>query len=214
MPLYEDEFATADFAPIGSAVARVIMRAGWSAGVTECHDWVAEEEFERASDQCPERLKEQAKAAFDKALLLCESPIEKALAPWLICQWYEWFDYSPTVLRHDEKALYVPKTLAVIPQLPIGRYRADFALAGSRGGLVRFVIVECDGKEFHNGVADVKRDIDRDVAILSNKRVLDVVRLDGRDIMSNPGRCARRAADAVKEAWRKGNPATAAKFES
>jgi very-short-patch-repair endonuclease len=109
---------------------------------------------------------------------------------------------------------YVPMTIAVIPQLQIGRYRADFALAGSRGGLIRFVVIECDGKAFHDGVENVTRDVNRDVAILANKRVLDVVRFDGKDILRTPQLCAQRAAQAVRDAWTKGNRATAAKFEA
>lgn len=209
-PLYEDEIATGDFAHVGESLTRV----GFRLGLPGADDDVANAELEKAlkTVECPgglgwaercEIARGLAVKAWARGRLRCESPIEKALLPWLICQPYQFFEFHPAVLLPGETELYVPGTLAVIPQLPIGRYRVDFALAGSLGGPIRFVVIECDGKEFHDGVENVKRDLDRDVAILGNKRVLDVLRLDGRDILRDPQGSAHRAAKAVLEAWRR-----------
>lgn len=209
--IYEDEIVTGAFAHI----SETLVGLGFRLGSADAHDVVANVVLAKALETIKgfpgglgyeERtalLREQAAQAWERGRPRCESPIEKVLLPWLICQHYPPFDFSPAVLFPGETALYVPGTIAVIPQLPIGRYRVDFALAGSLGGLVQFVVIECDGKEFHDGVANVKRDLDRDVAILNNKRVLDVFRLDGRDILRDPEGSARRAARAVEQAWRK-----------
>lgn len=210
-PLYEDELPTGDFVHIGGTITGVLFRFG----VPGSHDEVAKQQFAMAREtiqgfpggpgyeERTERFKDQADKAWERGLPLCESPIEKLLLPWLICQPYQFFNFNPAVLLSGESKFYVPGTLAVIPQLPIGRYRVDFALAASLGGPIRFVVVECDGKEFHDGVENVKRDLDRDAAILNNPRVLDVVRFDGRDILRDPQGCGQCAAKAVFEAWRK-----------
>jgi very-short-patch-repair endonuclease len=126
------------------------------------------------------------------------------ILPWLLQVQYQFFDYSPAVLLPGETDKYVSGTIAVIPQLPIGKYRADFALAGSLGGPIRFVMVECDGKEFHEGAENAKRDKTRDAAIRANPRVLDVVRIDGGLIACDAQQAAQYAAKRVLEAWRKG----------
>lgn len=207
--LYDEEPTEDGLQPIGAS----LIGAAFRLHMTGADDIVSERELEKALSLVLDPLKEQARDAWAKGLTKCESAIEKVLLPWLVCQRYEFFSHHPAVLFAGETHAYEPMTLAVIPQLPIGRFRADFALAGSRGGLVRFVVVECDGKEFHDGVENVKRDLNRDVSILANNRVLDVVRFDGKSILQNPQWCAEQAARAVREAWRKGNPATAAKFE-
>ena len=158
-------------------------------------------------------LGEKFAEAYKRAVPLCESPIERLILPWLISQDYPGFNHNPAVLRPGESHLYVPFTVAVIPQLPIGRYRADFALASSRkDGKVRFVIVECDGAAFHDGVSNVVKDVDRDVKLLSNDRVLDVIRIEGKEIRRDPQAAAAIAAKAVYWAWSTKNKDTAHKF--
>ena len=221
-PLYETEFATGEFANLGEVIPTVLFRS--IGALNLLGDKEADEQFIKATETIKglpgglgweerrRRQQEKAFEAYQRGRPCCDSPIEKMLLPWLICQQYAYFDFHPSVLLPGETDQYVPGSLAIIPQLPVGRYRVDFALAGSLGGPIRFVVVECDGKEFHDGVKNVKRDVDRDVAILANKRVLDVVRFDGRDILRDPQSCAWRAAHAVTLAWAKGNPSTAEKF--
>jgi very-short-patch-repair endonuclease len=196
--IYDDEVADGDFLSLADVLPMLAIRFG-DDGTS------SQEEFKKAVLTVkPESFSASAEYAWERGQSKCESPIEKMLLPWLICQRYQFFDYNPTVLFPGETDQYVPGTLAVIPQLPIGRYRVDFALAASLGGgPIKFVVVECDGKEFHDGVENVKRDVNRDVSILSNKRVLDVFRLDGREILSNPQLAGHRVAKAVLEAWRK-----------
>ena len=168
--LYDEEPTEDGLQPIGES----LVGAAFRLHMTGADDLVSERELEKALGLVDDGLREQAREAWAKGLTKGESAIEKVLLPWLVCQRYPFFMHHPAVLFAGETHAYEPMTLAVIPQLPIGRFRADFALAGSRGGLVRFVVVECDGKEFHDGVENVTRDLNRDVAILANKRVLDV----------------------------------------
>lgn len=153
--------------------------------------------------------------AYELAKPLCESPIERLILPWLIGQEYPGFNRNPCVLRPGDSLKYVPYTVAIIPQLPIGRHRVDFALAASRKDKkIRFVVVECDGAEFHDSVKNVVKDVVRDVRLLENSRVLDVVRIEGKDIYRDPQMAAVKAAMALKWAWSYGNEKVAHKFVS
>lgn len=151
--------------------------------------------------------------AFERGYPKCATPIEVAILPWLLAQHYlPYFDYHPACLFPGEGDQLVDTTVAVIPQLPIGTYRADFALAAKRGGPVRFVIVECDGAAWHDSVEQVKRDVNRDVRILNNPRVLDIVRITSKDIFKDPKAAAALAAKAVTEAWKSTNSYLDGKF--
>ncbi len=196
--LYEDEAPRRDLSSFGDAAKKIMFRLGDPAAMAERYV----EELQKAADSEPGHRTEIIEA-YKRGVDRCESPIEFLLFPWLIAQRYQFFDYRPSVLLPGETGQYVKETLSVIPQLPIGRYRADFALAAALNGPIRFVVIECDGAAFHNGVENVKRDVDRDVAILANKRVLDVFRLDGAEIFRSPQKAAQKAAKAVLEAWRK-----------
>jgi len=77
------------------------------------------------------------------------------------------------------------KTL-IVPQAKIGPYRADLAirlnhnLTGLRG-----IIVECDGREFHQ---DIARDRRRDAEL--RKRAFIVLRFTGSEIHKSARGCA------------------------
>lgn len=138
-----------------------------------------------------------------RALPRCESPIEKILMPWLIAQRFRGFRYSPRVLFSGEGALLADKCVAVVPQLPLGRYRTDFALATRSGPHVKFVIVECDGRDFHDSDHQKQRDAERDAYLRSRRDVLDVIRFPGAAIYRSPANCASEAAALHFECWRR-----------
>jgi very-short-patch-repair endonuclease len=166
-------------------------------------------QFELAVSCVPDSLKDKAQTCFNLALEICESPIEKLLLPWLICQEYSFFEHTPLVLVRGELHKLSDRSVALIPQLPIGRYRVDFALAARRGGQTRFVIIECDGEEFHQ---DVHKDINRDAKLLSYRQVLDVVSVSGKDICKDARAAALGVAKAFAWAWSKNNISVAWKF--
>lgn len=196
---YRDEVA-GDFVQ----VALAFQRHRVNLSNLDTQNMVSRRELSEYGASLTDHEHDLALAAWVRGIGLCESPIEKVLLPGLICQRYQFFNFNPCVLLPGETDKFKRGTMAVIPQLPIGRYRVDFALAGSIGdGPIKFVVVECDGKEFHDGIANVRRDVNRDVSILQNRRVLDVFRLDGREILRDPKGAAKRVGKAVLEAWRK-----------
>ena len=137
-------------------------------------------------------------AAVEKALPLCESPIERIVLPWLLSRRYAPFPFSPLVLFPGEGAALRYGQIAVVPQLPIGRFRPDFALIGKGRETVRFILVECDGAEFH----DADKDAARDAEIrLANPRVKDIVRLSGGLITNNPKSAAETVKARVTYEW-------------
>lgn len=181
------------FAPLALGLVPALRRmAGMGA------DGNAPEEIEQALADIPEKYHDAIRAAFTKGIALCESPIERAIFPWLLCQTYSQFDWHPMVLLPGEQDQLPERTVAIVPQLPIGRFRADFALAAKRGGPVRFVIVECDGAEFHK---DVHRDVARDHELLPHSRILDVHAITGKEIAASPRKAAEGASRALTHAW-------------
>ena len=142
------------------------------------------------------KLGDQIRQAVEKVAPKCESPIEAAMAPWLIAQPYKYLKHAPMVLFPGEGSQLERGNVAVVSQLPVGRYRADFALAFVCMGQTRFYLIECDGRGFH----DEERDAERDAEIKRNGRILGVIRLTGRDIMQSPAGCAVHVADEFARA--------------
>ena len=147
-----------------------------------------------------------------RALPRCESHIEKALLPWLVIEQYPHFEYRPRVLFPGQGGLLEDMCVAVVPQLQLGPYRVDFAVASRRGGNVKFVVVECDGADFHEGDDQKARDAARDADLLARRDVLEVVRFTGTAIYRAPGSCAAHVADRVFRCRLVSNKATAHKF--
>lgn len=165
--------------------------------------------FELAVKRLAPHLHDAAGEAFARGIGLCESPIESVLFPWLLCQVYPCFEQAPMVLLPGEAARLRAYTVAVCPQYPIGRRRADFVLAARRAGPIRLVVVECDGRAFHQ---DVHADVDRDAELLCDPRVLDVHPLTGSEIWRDPRAAAVSASRALVNAWAKTNRGADAKF--
>lgn len=155
----------------------------------------------------------QINASFDRGISKCESPIERLIFPWLLAQKYPGFVHNPIVLFPGESPLLEDQCVAIVPQLPVGRYRVDFAVAARRGPYLKLLIVECDGAAYHDNVEQVKRDVDRDVTLAANPQILDVVRFSGTAIFRSPRGCANAVADRLLDCWRKDNKELLHKFE-
>jgi very-short-patch-repair endonuclease len=193
-----------EFCSLSSALLDAFVRAGFD------EDLACERELEKALCLLPPDEREAGVQEYKRGISLCESPIERRLFPWLIFQAYNCFEpRHPCVLLPGESEKLKPCTVAVIPQLPIGRRRADFALAARRDGPIRFVIVECDGEEFHK---DVEKDIARDAEFMRLDRVLDVHPITGKEIHRNAEAAALGANRALTTAWAKTNKLTRHKF--
>jgi very-short-patch-repair endonuclease len=87
-----------------------------------------------------------------------ESVIECKLGHSLLQSW----NFVVVPHEHAEHPLERHE-IAFVMQYPVGRYRLDMALffRASCGRLFK-IAVECDGKQFHEGEANVKRDSERD----------------------------------------------------
>jgi very-short-patch-repair endonuclease len=148
-------------------------------------------EFGDAKKEWPGR-EQEIKNAIDRALPLCESPIERILLPWLLTRHYRPFEFMPTVLLPGEGAKLEYGHIALVPQMPLGRFRADFVLAGRGREFVRFFVIECDGADYHE---DREKDDARDAQIRKeNGRVKAIIRLSGGNIMNRP----RESAEIVR----------------
>lgn len=190
------------WASLGGVLTGVVDRIAFAFDGEDTDGLVAAQ-CESACNE-PYADQEKIRSAFKKALPLCESPIERVVLPWLIGLRHQFFDYDPKVLLPGEGDQLKDNQIAVVPQLPIGRYRVDFALAGRMsGGRTRFVVIECDGAAFHDSVDQVKRDIDREVRIELNPHVLGVVRLSGKEIVRDPRAAAAKVKKAVFDLWSK-----------
>jgi very-short-patch-repair endonuclease len=85
--------------------------------------------------------------------------------------------------------------LKALPEFTVSgaraRYRLDFAIFCARGPLA----VECDGEDFHGGLAQRRRDRTRDNRL--RRMGWAVVRLTERAIVKSPARCAKRVNAVV-----------------
>lgn len=198
--------ATYSMAPIGSvSILRQVARHF-------IPDIAGDIELEAALETVSEITRDNVKKAVERGWTRCESPIEKMLLPWLLVQEYSQFYNWRQVLFPGEGAKLGDKCIAIVPQLPIGKYRADFAIAGKRGKWRKFVIVECDGAEHHGGVDNVERDVGRDVVLMAHNDILDVVRVTGSEIVRSAKTCAEQIAKHFPECWYVSNTALSHKF--
>jgi very-short-patch-repair endonuclease len=126
-------------------------------------------------------------SGFRQTFAQCHSPIEQAFCLSLFqVQNVVAFDsqFSPKLL---EKLLLIPtRIISVFPQHKILQFRADFLLVGTSQASAEptFVIVECDGHDFHSEPKQIKYDQTRQ-NVLANTG-FTVVRHTGSEIFSNP----------------------------
>lgn len=134
-------------------------------------------------------------------MLACESPIEHRMAGGMAALAVTGeanIRFVMGVARADEltnirdAARYPDLWLHVFPQEIVGRYRADFLVVASLDGRCKTLIVECDGKEFHQ---DKAKDAERDEYM--EKLGYRVMRFPGSDIWSDARKCARRVVDCA-----------------
>ena len=101
-----------------------------------------------------------------------ESPIETKLLQ-ALRGWMEFAGVSGFVLR---------------AQVKVGPYRADIMIEDQRADYTRKLVVECDGREFHNSEQQVERDKRRDRWFAAND--MPVMRFTGSEIHRDARGCA------------------------
>lgn len=161
-------------------------------------DDLVTDELTDAYQEWPGR-EQEIKEAADRALPFCESPIELILLPWLLTRRYYPFEFKPLVLLPGEGRKLEYGQIALVPQMPLGRFRADFVLAGKGRERVRLFVIECDGADYHE---DKEKDAARDAQIhKENRLVRGIIRLSGGKIMNQPREAAELVCEQVKNEY-------------
>lgn len=119
--------------------------------------------YVKASDE-PRSVREEtiwavAQAQYAKGEKLCESPIERSLLAAMLTADWGYFA-TENALVHDPNSgeEFPDANVVFVPQLRIARFRLDFALVLTMGRNHQIFALECDGREFHDAIADRDRD--------------------------------------------------------
>ncbi len=103
---------------------------------------------------------------------------------------------EPVVERRLDRLI---GTVRIVPQVTLLRYRVDFLVAARLMVVnrdVTWLIVECDGAEFHTSAAQRERDRQRDFEIQA-KLGIPTMRFTGSDIYRQEKRCAEAVVDTM-----------------
>lgn len=185
---------------VGDCLTRVLDKARGAipdnAGNATALSFVSSEVAKRMSAWDMEKGMDHARRQVANVSDLCESPIERKLLPWLLCE-----DYGPNLngfcamtFNHKRDLVMPTCRVVVAPQFALLRYRLDFAVFARRDDLAtRIIAVECDGQEFHGKASDDKRD-----AALRSIGV-QTIRADGSDCTLRPRAVTRRVSELVQE---------------
>lgn len=118
-----------------------------------------------------------------------ESPIERALLSAL--RWSVTLSADPACIKEDCERANDKRGIFLYQQATVLHYRADFLLGAmsSPDAKPHWVVVECDGHEFHERTAEqAEHDRARDRAMTAAG--YQVFRFTGREIQRDAGRCA------------------------
>lgn len=86
--------------------------------------------------------------------------------------------------------------IAIFPQSQVGTYRADFLILCECNDVKFWIVVECDGHDFHERTKEqAKRDRARDRWMTANN--ISVLRFTGSEIYADPSACANQVADFI-----------------
>ena len=115
------------------------------------------------------------KKRFDDYMEKCKSPIEK-----LMC----------AILFQTEAYFEV--------QEKIEKYTVDFIIDLTVGEDCNYIVIECDGHDFHEKTkAQVTKNNERDMDL--KKAGYDVIHFNGSQIFNNPMKCANDTIDLIIE---------------
>lgn len=111
-------------------------------------------------------------------------------------------DFLPHQTTHSElgeRLFAIRECVAICPQVTIGPYRVDFAIAGRRGRFgdqIQSCIVECDGHNFHSSA--LQRAFDKQRQDYLEGLGIPVVRFTGSQIFREPNECAMRVIQQIR----------------
>jgi len=119
---------------------------------------------------------------------MCESPIEEMFLLSFLSRAGDLEQECVLVKETDEYFILDNNTIAVMPQFPIWPYRVDFMLCWKPPDKeIDFLIVECDGQEFHSSANNSEKDAFRDREL---RKVANVVRFPGPRLWKHSRDCA------------------------
>jgi very-short-patch-repair endonuclease len=138
----------------------------------------------------------------------CESPIEELLMAALFAESKVTEHTIHFMLKNDFPSdPFFDETAFVYQQIPIGQYRVDILIQDAtlpfEIGKPRFMVVECDGHDFHEKTkAQARRDKQRDRFLQS--KGFKVLRFTGSEIWEDPEKCAAEIIEefACNDSWR------------
>lgn len=122
---------------------------------------------------------------FKWAVYQCQSPIEVKLLIALLT----YFDPEKGLVkisRSYEEFISGSSKRSLLPQCEFKGYRFDFGLCCADGGSPKFYAIEADGKEYHGGARDFKRDV------FTRKNGVETFRISGANINRDPFNCVDR----------------------
>ena len=130
----------------------------------------------------------------------CKSPIERALAAAMLFA-QEWIPYPHVEMfiqgmtwSHDIQ--FEKDGVYIFPQSRVGRYIADFLIFMQDDEARKFIVVECDGHDFHEKTKhQAAQDKKRDRWMIG--KGITVLRFTGSEIWANPASCAYQVFDII-----------------
>lgn len=159
------------------------------------HIALVEKSFEETADGARDTKLEQLDMTLFELKERCESPIEVLLGAYIAqsVDGYNELTFVDSVERaHGDWGTFWA------PQAKIGAYRVDFLFRCVCGSKNAYVVVECDGHDFHErNKEQAARDRSRDRDLTS--RGLTVVRFTGSEIYADPAKCAESLSGILFE---------------
>jgi very-short-patch-repair endonuclease len=133
----------------------------------------------------------------------CESPIEQMMLLALFAIGEE--ELGDVSFEKKREMWKQPDLLIILPQEVISEYRIDFAIIHREffptGYSDRFVLVECDGHEYHEKTKEqARKDKSRDRKLQSDG--YKVLRFTGSEIFENPFACAQEVLKTLSNTRR------------
>lgn len=118
-------------------------------------------------------------------------------------------EYAQYISRQAFATTYADMAVLIVPQVQIGRYRADFVLFATveqiitgddRHYALLRVVIECDGHDHHDLTKEQARH-DRQRDRWMQSKGLSVLRFTGSEIFKDADKCAAEVFDFVDAWW-------------
>ena len=154
--------------------------------------------IQRIADEYAGRHVKLFMGQFEWVRQLTESPIEAAMCCALAAEFHEraWALWQSTGMCAFRDIQFSTYDILVVPQYPVGKYRADLMVLVRDVNPEKRYAIECDGAQFHDATTEqMDRDRYRDRCFQSDG--IMPIRFSGAEIVKNPIRCAVSALNII-----------------